>query len=121
VIEEGINFEEIYDTGLVEANGLVYSFALNSNLGGYVQGFMPIMYFGFPAAGYAMYRSIDDKKIGKLVILASFTPLLTGVTEPFEFIFAFTTPIMYFTHSLFTGLSFMLMDLSGASIGMSTG
>lgn len=36
---------------------------------------------------------------------------LTGVTEPIEFMFMFTSPILYFGYAIFTGLAFAMADL----------
>jgi len=74
------------------------------------------MIFGFPTAGYFMQRKYDDKKTKAMIMLASITPMMTGITEPFEYLFVFTSPSLYLLHAIYTGLSFMLMDISGASI-----
>ncbi|MBY7704890.1 hypothetical protein JIY74_32505 [Vibrio harveyi] len=36
--------------------------------------------------------------------------LLTGVTEPIEFIFMFSAPILYVIHAILSGLAFGLSD-----------
>ena len=37
--------------------------------------------------------------------------LLTGVTEPIEFMFMFVAPVLYVAHAILTGLAFALVDL----------
>lgn len=76
--------------------------------GMYQAGFFPIMMFGLPAAGYAMYQTADKEnkaKVGSIMLAAGFATFFTGVTEPLEFAFMFVAPQLYIVHALFTGIS----------------
>ncbi len=79
--------------------------------GMYQAGFFPIMMFGLPAAGLAMYhtaKTTRKKQVASLVMAAGFTSFFTGVTEPLEFSFMFLAPVLYFLHAVLTGLSMFI-------------
>ena len=74
----------------------------------YQAGFFPIMMFGLPAAGLAMYHTAKPEKkkaTGSLMMAAGFAAFLTGVTEPLEFAFMFLAPGLYLVHAVLTGIS----------------
>lgn len=76
--------------------------------GRYQAGFFPIMMFGLPAAGLAMYHTAKTKRrkqTASLMLAAGFAAFFTGVTEPIEFSFMFLAPLLYVVHALLTGLS----------------
>lgn len=76
--------------------------------GMYQAGFFPVMMFGLPAAGLAMYHTAKSKKkkqVASLFIAAGFAAFFTGVTEPLEFAFMFAAPALYLVHAVLTGLS----------------
>ncbi|EAS66166.1 PTS transporter subunit IIBC [Photobacterium angustum] len=63
--------------------------------------------------GLAMYHSVDhDKRLQykPMFLSACLAVLLTGVTEPIEFMFMFIAPVLYVAHALFTGIAFALAD-----------
>lgn len=75
--------------------------------GMYQAGFFPVMMFGLPAAGVAIYqcaRPEKKKQIGSILLSAAFASFLTGVTEPLEFSFMFVAPILYIIHAVLTGV-----------------
>ncbi len=77
-------------------------------IGMYQAGFFPIFMFALPGAALAIYQSAkeeDKKRIGKVLLWGAISSFFTGVTEPIEFIFMLTSPILYFIHSALTGLS----------------
>lgn len=79
--------------------------------GMYQAGFFPIMMFGLPAAGLAMYHTAKTKRkkqVASLVLAAGFTSFFTGVTEPLEFSFMFLAPMLYVVHAALTGLSLFI-------------
>ena len=79
--------------------------------GMYQAGFFPIMMFGLPAAGLAMYHTAKTrrkKQVASLVLAAGFTSFFTGVTEPLEFSFMFLAPMLYVVHAALTGLSLFI-------------
>ncbi|MFE8701356.1 N-acetylglucosamine-specific PTS transporter subunit IIBC [Cytobacillus sp. FJAT-54145] len=76
--------------------------------GMYQAGFFPIMMFGLPAAGLAMYHTAKTKRkkqVASLMLAAGFASFFTGVTEPLEFAFMFVAPMLYVVHAALTGIS----------------
>ena len=87
----------------------------------FMSGKFPLMIFGLPGAALAMYvcaKSSKKKVAGGLLLSAALTAALTGITEPLEFTFLFVAPIMYFIHSIFAGLAYMLMHILNVGVGM---
>ncbi|UFU00798.1 N-acetylglucosamine-specific PTS transporter subunit IIBC [Radiobacillus kanasensis] len=79
--------------------------------GMYQAGFFPIMMFGLPAAGLAMYHTAKTKRkkqVASLMLAAGFAAFFTGVTEPIEFAFMFLAPALYVVHAALTGLSLFI-------------
>ncbi|MGL5147416.1 MAG: PTS transporter subunit EIIC, partial [Plesiomonas shigelloides] len=63
--------------------------------------------------GLAMYHSVDREKRSQykpMFLSACLAVLLTGVTEPIEFMFMFVAPVLYVVHALLTGIVFALAD-----------
>ncbi|WP_342387432.1 N-acetylglucosamine-specific PTS transporter subunit IIBC [Salinicoccus bachuensis] len=94
--------------------------------GRYQAGFFPIMMFGLPGAALAMYHTAKTeykKAAGSILLAASLTAFLTGVTEPLEFSFMFLAPLLYLVHALLTGLSLFIAALFEwtAGFGFSAG
>ena len=76
--------------------------------GMYQAGFFPIMMFGLPGAGLAIYRAAKPEnraRVASLMMAASFASFFTGVTEPLEFSFMFVAPQLYVLHAFLTGVS----------------
>lgn len=66
------------------------------------------------AAAIAMYRNVDVDKRAKyksMYLSAALAVFLTGVTEPIEFMFMFTSPILYGAYAVLTGIAFATADL----------
>jgi PTS system N-acetylglucosamine-specific IIC component len=63
------------------------------------------------------------KKVGAILAGVALTSFLTGITEPFEFLFLFVAPILFVAHALLTGLSLALAQLLNihAGFGFSAG
>jgi N-acetylglucosamine PTS system EIICBA or EIICB component len=79
--------------------------------GMYQAGFFPVMMFGLPAAGLAMFHTAKTKKkkqVASLMLAAGFAAFFTGVTEPVEFAFMFVAPALYFVHAVLTGISLFI-------------
>ena len=79
--------------------------------GMYQAGFFPVMMFGLPAAGIAIYqcaRPEKKKQVGSVLLSAAFASFLTGVTEPLEFSFMFVAPVLYIVHAILTGIMMFL-------------
>ncbi|MEW6243266.1 MAG: PTS transporter subunit EIIC [Bacillota bacterium] len=95
-------------------------FAGDVTAGYFMAGAYAVKLFGLPAAAYAMYVNAGEaqkRAIKGLMITAALTSILTGITEPVEFTFLFTAPILFVLHILFTGLSFALCHLLGIRHG----
>ena len=95
-------------------------FAGDPSAGSFMAGFFPVMMFGLPAACLAMYRSAlpeRRKAVGGLFLSVALTSLLTGVTEPIEFLFIFLAPLLFVVHAVLTGLSMVIMDALGVKLG----
>ena len=87
----------------------------------FMSGKFPFMIFGLPGAALAMYTTAKREKrrvAGGLLLSASLTAMLTGITEPIEFTFLFVAPALYLFHSLFAGLSYMFTHVFGVGVGM---
>lgn len=79
--------------------------------GRYMAGFFPVMMFGLPGACLAMYQTAKSNKkktVYALMMAAAFASFFTGVTEPIEFSFMFTAPILYLVHAVLTGISLFI-------------
>lgn len=95
-------------------------FAGDPTAGGFMSGFFPVMMFGLPAACLAMYRAAlpeRRKAVGGLLLSVALTSMLTGVTEPIEFLFIFLAPLLFALHAVLTGLAMVIMDLLGVKLG----
>ena len=95
-------------------------FAGDPSAGGFMSGFFPVMMFGLPAACFAMYRAAlpeRRKAVGGLLLSVALTSLLTGVTEPIEFLFIFLAPLLFALHAVLTGVAMVVMDALGVRLG----
>jgi PTS system glucose-specific IIC component len=64
--------------------------------------------------GLAMYQCVDSDKRAQykpMFLSACLAVLLTGVTEPIEFMFMFIAPVLYVAHAVLTGVAFALVDV----------
>jgi glucose-like phosphotransferase system IIB component len=43
--------------------------------------------------------------------------MITGITEPIEFVFLFVAPVLYAIHAVLAGLSFMFMHILNVTVG----
>lgn len=97
--------------------GEVFRFlAGDSSAGFFLGGAYPIKLFALPAACLAMYRTAlpgNRNKVKGLLVAAAATSILTGITEPVEFAFLFTAPLLYAVHILLTGAAFGITYLLG--------
>jgi len=97
-------------------------FAGDPEAGIFMSGFFPVMMFGLPAIALAIYfTSKKEKKTetGSIMLSVAATSFFTGITEPLEFSFMFISPILYFAHSILTGLSLALCGSLGIKHGFS--
>lgn len=57
--------------------------------------------------------------VGGMLLSVAITAFLTGVTEPLEFLFMFTAPLLYLMHAILTGISLFVATLLGIHAGFS--
>lgn len=72
--------------------------------------------FALPAAALAMLheaRPENRKQVAGLMLTAALTSIMVGITEPVEFVFIFTAPLLFVVHALFTGLTVLAAFLLG--------
>ncbi|MFI6846931.1 PTS transporter subunit EIIC [Kitasatospora sp. NBC_00085] len=90
--------------------------------GQFQSGFFPIMMFALPAAALAIAHSAKvhrRKEIYGLMLSVGLTSLITGVTEPIEYSFAYVAPVLYAVHALLTGASMAITWGLGVHDGFS--
>jgi N-acetylglucosamine-specific phosphotransferase system IIBC component len=95
-------------------------FAGDPTAGRFLGGLFPFMLFGLPAAALAMVHEAKPERrreVSGIMASAALTSFLTGITEPVEFAFAFTAPVLFVIHCIFAGLSFAVLDLLGVRDG----
>lgn len=95
-------------------------FAGDSTAGTFMAGFYPVFMFGMFGAALAMFRTSkpkNRKKVGGLLLGAAGTFALTGIGEPFLFLFIFIAPILFVAHALLQGTSLAITTLLGVKHG----
>lgn len=106
-----------FSSGGEVVRGEVFRFlAGDPSAGFFLGGAYPIKLFALPAACLAMYRTAlpaNRAKVKGLLVAAAATSVLTGITEPVEFAFLFTAPLLYIAHILLTGAAFGLSQFLG--------
>ncbi|MGF1777466.1 PTS transporter subunit EIIC [Vibrio nomapromontoriensis] len=89
-------------------------FAGDPEAGAFMTGCYVVMMFGLPAVCLAFYTTAKKERrkalVGMLVSI-SLTSFLTGITEPIEFLFMFTAPILFALHAILMGMSYVISDL----------
>ncbi|AYE36671.1 PTS sucrose transporter subunit IIBC [Borrelia turcica IST7] len=89
------------------------------NAGTFTAGMYPMMLFGLPGAALAMYLTSKKERrgeVGGLLLSASLTAFLTGITEPIEYTFMLIAPFLYLIHAVLTGLSLIITNIFGVHI-----
>lgn len=91
--------------------------------GYFIGGFFLVMMFGVPAIALAIYRAAkyDKDQTKTLMTSGAGTSFLTGITEPIEFTFLFTSPLLYLIHAVYTGLAGAILYLFEIRLGFSWG
>ncbi|WP_067841440.1 PTS transporter subunit EIIC [Amphibacillus sediminis] len=96
----------------------------DASAGYFLGGFFVVMIFGVPAIAFAIARAAKKEKLAETKALMSsggLTSIIAGITEPIEFTFIFTSPLLYFIHSVYTGLAAATLYLLNIRIGFSWG
>ena len=87
----------------------------------YFTGKFILMMFGLPGATLAMYHcaSIKNKKrVKSLLLPATLTCILTGITEPIEFSFLFISPLLFVIEAILAGTGYMIAQIFNVTIGL---
>ncbi|MBS4718785.1 PTS transporter subunit EIIC [Aeromonas caviae] len=87
---------------------------------GYVAGLYPVIMFGLPGACFAIWihrQRMQQLPQGGLLLTLALTSALVGITEPIEFLFAFTAPWLFLAHALLTGLSLAICSGLDIQVG----
>lgn len=104
-------------------NGDLWRFhAGDQEAGMYMTGFFPVMMFGLPGYALAFVHAAHEqnrKRIASVMLTAALTSFLTGITEPLEFAFMLTVPLLYAFHALFTGISMFMTAMFEMRAGFS--
>src|SRR5699024_9763382 len=80
----------------------------NPTAGYFIGVFLIVMIFGIQAIDLAITRAANKKRKAEtkaLMSSESLTSVVAGLTEPIEFTFIFTSPLLYFIHSVYAGLA----------------
>jgi len=102
---------QVFWADLAGINDIFNFWSNNGELGvtgRYMAGFFPVMGYGLPAAGLAIYHCAKPEnraKVGSIMLAAGGTAIVTGVTEPIEFAFMFVAPVLFVIHAALTALS----------------
>ena len=80
--------------------------------------------FGIPGIALAMYvtaKSSKRKIISGMLIAATLTSVVAGITEPIEFTFLFVAPVLFLIHALLAATMSTIMYAFGVSGNMGGG
>lgn len=86
----------------------------------FMSGKFPFYLFGIPGAALAIYHTAKPEKrklVLGLLLSATLTAVVTGITEPIEFSFLFAAPLLYIVHCFIAGISFMLCHIFNVGVG----
>ena len=87
----------------------------------YFSGEFIFMIFGLPGAALAMYHCARPEKkraAGGLLLSASLTCILTGITEPIEFSFLFVAPALFVVQVILAGFAYMIAHILNIAVGL---
>ena len=79
--------------------------------GRFLAGFYPMMIFGVPAIALCFTLTARIKNRTRLYLLMAITALvslISGVTEPLEYLILFVSPLLYVIYALLFGLSMLI-------------
>ena len=115
IVEGGQNifFAELANSGVIEK--------FSSDAARYFSGEFIFMIFGLPGAALAMYQCAKPEKkkaAGGLLLSASLTCILTGITEPIEFSFLFAAPALFAVQVILAGSAYMVAHILDIAVGL---
>lgn len=110
--------------GTVVTGEMTRFLAGDPSAGSFLIMFYVIMVFGIPGISLAMYKTArpeNKEEVKGLANSGALTSVFAGVTEPIEFSFMFISPLLYFIHSVFTGLAGAILYLFDSRLGFAFG
>lgn len=102
--------------GSLVTGELARFYAGDQTAGFFSGGFFVTMMFAIPAAALAIVhesKKENRKKVAGVMLTAALTSIITGITEPAEFVFIFVAPALFIAHSLLTGSALFISYLLG--------
>ncbi|OJF91894.1 PTS transporter subunit EIIC [Alkalibacterium sp. 20] len=90
----------------------------------FLAGFFVVMMFGIPGICLAIYRAAykeNKERVKGIMGSGATTSFITNITEPVEFTFMFTAPILYLIHSFYAGLAGIVTYFLDIRMGFSFG
>lgn len=78
---------------------------------------MPAFCIAAALAITKMAKPENRKKTLGLFMAGIITILFTGITEPIEFVFLFSCPLLYVIHALFLSLAWPILSIAGVRVG----
>lgn len=102
--------------GSLVTGELARFYAGDPTAGFFSGGFFVTMIFAVPAAALAIIhesKAENRKKVAGVMLTAALTSIITGITEPAEFVFIFVAPVLFIVHSLLTGSALFISYLLG--------
>lgn len=106
--------------GTAYTGDLTRFFQGDPSAGRFLVGFFPVMLAGYPAAALAMIHTShpSQRKVIKSIMLsAAFASFLTGITEPIEFAYTFTAPVLYVANIILSALAAFVCNILGITNG----
>ena len=91
-----------YSMGLPFSDGIVWMYT------GFTKTFG---YFGIVAAFIFCARKENRKKTAAILVPLAFTASLASITEPLDFMFCFSAPILWVAHACISGLFIVLLHV----------
>ena len=95
-----------YSMGLPFSDGIVWMYT------GFTKTFG---YFGIAAAFIFCARRGSRKKTALQLLPLAFTASLASITEPLDFLFCFSAPVLWLAHAAISGIFIVLLHLCGVT------
>lgn len=92
--------------------------------GAFLSGFFVTMMFGVPAIAFAIIRAAKKEKkemVKGIMTSGAATSFVANITEPVEFSFMFTAPVLYVIHAIYAGLASVVLYFLDVRIGFTFG
>ncbi len=111
---------------IVHGDQLIFFAQLADNVpitsGRFMNGLFLLKMFSMPAVALAMYHCAKPEnkaKVAGILMSGAITSFVCGITEPLEFCFIFTAPLLFFVYAIVTGMGFAVMNMIGVHLGLS--